>query len=228
MNVTNYERQLFNKATPRSFILPWGYVLLQNMNKNGDLLLYENFKAFRQQKVPVWILLKVLIFRNGQNFIPVYSCPQCEKMKHLETLTIDQRVEDLNASKCIHSLMADIVVRRSGQNWEDHWPCDLSDVAPQDQAYRVSMADHIHYQTLLEEGQFLAVLKTAKFREVSVLSTFTITMKKPACSNCAVRICKCFFSYKKLVNTEEADQDTGIPASHYWDRNQREAAPDDN
>ena len=53
-------------------------------------------------------------------------------------------------------------------------------------------------------------------------------MKKPACSNCAVRICKCFFSYKKLVNTEEADQDTGNPVSHYWDRNQREAAPDDN
>ena len=103
MSIVNYERKLFGEEEPNSFILPWGYILLRNVNSNGDLLLYRDIKEFRKSKVPVWVLCKVLIFRSEQNFFPVYACDLCDKMKHLETLTIDQDEGILNRSKCIHS-----------------------------------------------------------------------------------------------------------------------------
>ena len=155
MSIVNYERQLFGGEEPNSFILPWGYILLRNVNSKGDLLLYKDIKEFRKSKVvaPVWVLCKVLIFRSGQNYFPVYTCDVCDKMKHLETLTIDQDEGILNRSKCIHSQMADIVVLRSGEEWQDHWEVDLSDLTPADQvtddnqdiAFQVSNANHIKY-----------------------------------------------------------------------------------
>ena len=49
--------------------------------------------------------------------------------------------------------MADIVVERNGQEWQDIWEVDLSDLTPvdevtdenQDIAYQVCNAEHIKY-----------------------------------------------------------------------------------
>ena len=232
MSIVNYERKLFGEEEPNSFILPWGYILLRNVNSNGDLLLYRDIKEFRKSKVPVWVLCKVLIFRSEQNFFPVYACDLCDKMKHLETLTIDQDEGILNRSKCIHSQMADIVVLRSGEEWQDHWEVDLSDLTPADQvtddnqdiAFQVSNANHIKYQTLRDDNRshkdnrFLAVVQSPRFSKISILATVSRHMRKPVCSNCSVRVCKCFFLYKSLVEEEQERQNPGVPVSHHWDR----------
>ena len=233
MNLANYERQLFKESSPNSFILPWGQVLLRNLSKKGDLLLYANHRQFRKSKVPVWICCKVLIFRSGQRFYPVYDCNHCDQMKHLETLTVDQEEEIINTYKCIHSKMADIVMMRSGEQWQDLWEVDLTDVTPEDQVIQVSNADHIKYQTLREDNLFLAAVKSERLQKISILHSTTKLMKNPVCSNCSTRSCRCFYLYKRLVREEQEEENPGVPVTHFWDRiclpsRQREAEEDYN
>ena len=229
MNVPNYERQIFKPGQPNCFILPWGYVLLRNINKAGDLVIYDNISLYKKSESPVWILCKVLIFRSGQHFFPVYSCDKCESMKTLDTLRIDQTEETIRKFKCLHSHMAEIVVRNSGRTWQDHWQFNLTDVTPQDQACQLSCGENIKHQTLRDDDLFLAVIKTDKDNAISVLATVTKNkqMKKPFCNRCVTRLCKCLKTYRKLM--EECEPDA---APHYWERKnlppRREVAEDYN
>ena len=115
MNIQNYQRQLFkNDNQTNHFILPWGQILMKNINAKGKLVEYKSLKELKKAGVPIWINCKLLLFRYNNEFHTFFQCHHCQVMKSVDSWTINQNPELLTGFKCLHSLMADRILRKSG------------------------------------------------------------------------------------------------------------------
>ena len=109
MNINNYERLLFsNCGSKKWFVTPWAGLVIQNISNQGSLVKYSSLSKLKAANVPIWISLKLCLFREHNDFFTVFKCNECESMEAIDSLTVDQCEEDLQRSKCIHSHVSDI------------------------------------------------------------------------------------------------------------------------
>ena len=221
MNLQTYERKLYTPGHNDFFILPSGSVIIRNINKNGKLITYKSLKKYKEKSVPMWVECKLHLFRhetatanNINSFFPVFRCCECREMDQIETLPLAQHMETLENTKCIHSKMADKITLRRG-TWDTVWSVDLSDIAINDVSYKVDITDqdqHQDFATLREDNLFLAVIEMRNKKKTSILFTINHSTKKPICSNCCRKPCKCFRQYKANVERENPE------VVHYWEK----------
>ena len=219
MDITNYEQKMFLPGSQEFFTLPWGSVLLRNINKKGKLVIYKSLEKSKEKAIPMWVECKLHLFRDNTNnlnsFFPVFRCYQCRKMDHIENLPLDQNREQMENAKCIHSKMADKIVERRG-GWDTVWQVDLTEIDIDDVSHRVDLQDDDDFVTLREDNLFVAAIKMRNKKKTSILFTINTATKKPQCSNCSKKPCKCFNVYKTKVERENPD------VVHYWQRLRKE------
>ena len=231
MALANYERQLYkHDGELNCSLLPWTSVILRNINGRGQLIKYKNVNQSKSGK-PVWVLCKLHVFRNeNQELIPVYGCDTCKKMSTISSWSLNQTSRSLNAKKCLHSKMADIVVRKLG-DWRQLWDIDFTDLEDNDHSFEPRCNEDMQKVTIRDDTLFMACIFDKKMKKISILSTPTNQSKKPVCSNCSVKGCRCFRLYKKLVAEEvqgSDSDDSDVEPDFYWNRVKRKSDLPDN
>ena len=70
MNIQNYERLLYrNDGAKKWFITPWAGLVIQNISNNGNLVKYSSLHELKKKCTPIWISLKLLLFRENNVFL---------------------------------------------------------------------------------------------------------------------------------------------------------------
>ena len=209
MNIANYERLLcLNDGEKNVHVLPYGSMLLKNINRAGDLLTFKSYPAFIRADTQLWVECKLHLFRDsGGNLYPVYGCDVCKSLSQIGSFSMNQEPSTLQPLKCLHSLMSERLVNKRG-GWQRLWPLDTSAIGDQDECYTVRLNEHIRHVTLIDDGnetkqkRFLACVwrKT----KMSVLCSVSSKSFFPYCQNCKRkgRKEKCFKLYEDLVRIE--------------------------
>ena len=149
------------------FLLPWGGVVCRNCDELGDLLRYKSISEYRDNEKPLWVQLKLVIFREnvkhsfssimifkyfdfqGELF-PIYACKDCNLMDPVPGMHMDQTKEAMYGIQCVHSKAAASFF----PCWEDHW--SITDLDDTDMSYKVFCNQDIRIQTFLDTDRFLA------------------------------------------------------------------------
>ena len=222
MDHRSYEHELF-KDSKNYFIDPWGGVIVKNFNpKKKKLASFSSMKEYKRSNIQLWIRCNALVFRDPQQQIfPVFACETCDKMLHLDTLSLNQTREQIRRYQCVHSIAAEKIVKSLGE-WQELFQVDFTDMEIQDECYKVQLNEQIQHVTLEsdnEKGSFLALVRMKSQKKVSILSSINSRTLTPVClSVCSRKPCKCFWRYKKLVESEIRAQHPGqeIEIEHYW------------
>ena len=114
-----YLTELSVENDENAFQLPWGGMLIRNCKKFGDLIKFQNLNEQKKKKRKLWIYL-LQIFREDNEVFGIFRCTSCDKMKHFQSIKVDQELDDLLPRLCIHSVAANYF---RGGDWEDFWPC---------------------------------------------------------------------------------------------------------
>ena len=225
MNIQNYERLLFkNDGEKKWFSTPWASLVIRNIS-NGSLVKYSSLHKLKKKKVPIWISLKLLLFRENNQFFSIFTCNDCECMSSLATLRVDQNQENLQASKCLHSKAADKIMLKLG-DYDTVWNINTQEYQVGDECFQVTTNTDLKHKTLLDsDTSFLALFNNPITGKLSILTTLNGKTKSPYCQLCERSKCACFWKYKKLVEDElylEASSDESddgeTDKDWYWDR----------
>ena len=232
MNISNYERLLYLNDGEKNFhVLPYGSILLKNINRAGDLLTFKSYPAFIRADTQLWVECKLHLFRDsGGNLYPVFGCDVCQSLRQIGSFSMNQDPSTLQPLKCLHSLMSERLVNRRG-GWQRLWPLDTSAIGDQDECYTVKLNQHIRHVTLIDDGnetkhkRFLACVwrKT----KMSVLCSVSSKSFFPYCQKCKRkgRKEKCFKLYQHLVRievNESNSEEEDIEPDFYWQRQRTE------
>ena len=215
MNLSNYKQELFKPNSKGYFLLPWGSIVVRNLNKKGELIEYDSFKKLKEKSNPMWIELPLFIFRNTDDhyaFFPLFRCSSCKKMSSVDKFPLDQRGSQLQNVKCLHSQIADEIILRRGDTWQQIWNIDLDDIAGNDLNYKVKIHNHVDFIKLCSDKFFLAAVYRRDLERTSILFTLNNHTKTPYCSVCSKKPCKCFRLYERYAEQENPDEE------HYWQR----------
>ena len=63
--LNHYRKQLSKSEEENIFLLPWGGVVCRNCDELGDLLRYKSISEYRDNEKPLWVQLKLVIFREN-------------------------------------------------------------------------------------------------------------------------------------------------------------------
>ena len=66
-SLRNYKRNILASKDVNFFILPWECVLQKNCAANGELLMFKSMKEYKEQTKCLWLLLKLVFFRDNVN-----------------------------------------------------------------------------------------------------------------------------------------------------------------
>ena len=172
MNVQNYERLLYrNDGAKKFFITPWAGLVIQNISNQGNLVKYSSLNKLKSENVPIWISLKLFLFREHNNFFTIFKCNQCECMDAIDSLTVDQNEQDLQRFKCLHSMISDIILRKLGA-FNTVWNINTQDYQAGDECFEINTNDTINHATLVDNDvSFLAILNNKITGKMSILTT---------------------------------------------------------
>ena len=216
-----YDRHLFKDGS-NYHIDPWGGVIMKNLDpRRSRIANFSSMREYKNSRIDLWVRCSALVFRDPQGALfHVFACETCAQMFSLETFSINQTPADLEKYKCVHSLLAEKIVKSLG-DWQQLFQLDTNSLAQNDECFKVQLNTHIQHHTFESENSFLAVVKRNKNKnKVSILSSLNSKTKTPLCMRCSRKPCKCFWVYKRLTEDKVAADHPGedIEVEHYWQR----------
>ena len=156
----------------RVFKTPWGSVLIQNCDENGNWIDYKSVQDFKDSGKSLWLNLKLVLFRKDCGVFAVWCCPQCPTMQGFSSMGVQHNEEDVQPYLCMHSKAASFLL----PNWETIWNVGLDpgagsqDVVCNDGIVVVTCNEYVKGQLFLAavwtEGK-LHVLHTITKRETA-------------------------------------------------------------
>ena len=201
------------------FILPWQSVVFKNINiRTGKLVHYNSLKKYKKNNVPLWVVARLYLFCENNNFYPVYACNQCTSMSGVSDMTLHQSSQTMENLKCIHSRMAEIIVTRAG-DWRQIWPLNVHLLDNTQENLDLKCNTNVKISTLCSDEMFLAAYYDNRRDKISLLFSLTSKTKSPLCNSCTVPKCKCFREYKRQLDL--ANKLFNVNATDYWDRRKR-------
>ena len=101
---SDYERLVFLPGLKNSHIIPWGQLLVRNVDNEGKkLITFKDKKQHRKSKLKMWVECQLLVFRESNQIFPLYQCKECHQMEFLSNQKLDQNQQSLEGYKCAHS-----------------------------------------------------------------------------------------------------------------------------
>ena len=192
MDISGYERQIFQRGGRNYFVLPWSSILVRNRDSKGNLFDFKSLRHCKKRKIRKWVICNLYLFRNtsdNNNVFPVFVCRECRFMHSLRNLPLNQSKDDLQRHKCCHSLLCDKIESQQ-QGFLNMWPINLNDFGPNDYSYKVRVNVNVKYRTLIDEKHLLAAVYNLEKDKISILHNFK-KVKLPVCQTCSSRPCKC-------------------------------------
>ena len=114
-------------------------------------------------------------------------CSECESMRTVNSLNINQSVHSLRPLQCIHSKVSDRLINRGGP-WRNKWPIPIDTIGVNDQAFVVNCNENIQCIQILDNTHYLAAVRREDKPDnenISVLFTTVKSQKMPFCSSCS-------------------------------------------
>ena len=219
--INNYRRNLSVGKEKNLLVLPWARIAIKNCKDDGEFIKFNTVKEYKSQSKSLWLLLKLMIFRDNINLFPVFVCSECESMRGVISFSLDQQRNAIEELKCIHSRAAEGLL----DDYDDLWLVTAPD--DEDQSHQIVVNEDIAVQSLINEPSECFLGAFQQDNKVSLLYTVSRKQKIPFCSECTTQKCKCFFEYKKRISENFNDDDDDQEELH-WNRRQADTiAPRD-
>ena len=170
----------------RPFLLPWARIAIKNCKDDGEFIKFNTVKEYKSQSKSLWLLLKLMIFRDNTNLFPVFVCSECESMRGVISFSLDQQRNAIEELKCIHSRAAEGLL----DDYDDLWLVTAPD--DEDQSHQIVVNEDIAVQSLINEPSECFLGAFQQDNKVSLLYTVSRKQKIPFCSECTTQKCKCF------------------------------------
>ena len=185
----NYIRQVRRPNSPDFKIIRFGGIALRNIDETGKLLEPCSAERYIQQRIPMWALLSMKIFKDpvSDEEFPVYVCRICDIMKAVGEFHVHQNPDEITELKCQHSEVCDFLV---GDTWRDKWELDLEEIRNANHNYDVLLNQDTNHHELRNDDLYLAAV--VRKEDISILFTVNSSQKFPFCSKCSHQKCKCF------------------------------------
>ena len=190
---------LRNLATTEDslFVTPWAGVIVRNSDSNGNLIEHNTINSYIESKIPVWLYLKLKIFKDEHELYGAFVCPTCESMTSVLMMTMDQRRADIENILCHHSVAVE-----HQTDWRDVWgePDDI-DIGTLSHNFLPNIETKV--LKLIKKDIFLAAVQSNG--NVHLIFTLSKLNTAPFCSKCSTRKC---VHYKQFKN-HEANKNIG-------------------
>ena len=72
--LNQYRRNLSKPGETKRFLLPWGGVVCQNCDDEGELVHYTSVKEYRDAEKSLWLHLSLMLFRENVSFVHCIHC----------------------------------------------------------------------------------------------------------------------------------------------------------
>ena len=72
--LNQYRRNLSKPGETKRFLLPWGGVVCQNCDDEGELVHYKSVKEYRDAEKSLWLHLSLMLFRENVSFVHCIHC----------------------------------------------------------------------------------------------------------------------------------------------------------
>ena len=190
INTRNFLRNLA-KEQNTYFITPWAGVIVRNCDASGSLITHKTAQLFIQSKTPVWIFLKVKLFRDEVGIYGAFICPSCESMSAVPMMTMDQRRGDIENLVCLHSKAA-----AYRTDWREIWGLPSIDLDTMSHCFQPDLDTRV--VVLSENYPFLAAVQNNG--DVQLIFTLSKKNTSPFCSKCSIQKCKHFKQYKDFTD----------------------------
>ena len=219
----DYIRQVRRPNSDNFFIIRWGGIILRNIdNETGILVQPCSASQYKEKRNPMWIFLKLQVFKDPEDDVlfPCYQCTECDAMKAVGGLSVNQNIGEINSLKCQHSQVCDFLI---GDTWQDEWDLDLNEVRNTQDSLEILLHQEDKHLELRNDNLYLAAVLRDK--KISVLFTVNKSQKYPFCSNCnwgkAGNKCKCFKILEEGLDAEIRrilDLDPTAETDKYWEK----------
>ena len=190
LNTRNFLRNLA-KEQNTYFITPWAGVIVRNCDASGGFITQKTAQLFIQSKTPVWIFLKVKLFRDEDGIYGAFICPTCESMSSVLMMTMDQRRGDIESLLCLHSKAA-----AYRTDWREIWGLPAIDLDTLSHCFQPGLDTRV--VLLSDNDPFLAAVQNNG--DVQLIFTLSKKNTSPFCSKCSTQKCKHFKQYKDFID----------------------------
>ena len=190
LNTRNFLRNLA-KEQNTYFITPWAGVIVRNCDASGGFITHKTAQLFIQSKTPVWIFLKVKLFRDEDGIYGAFICPTCESMSSVLMMTMDQRRGDIESLLCLHSKAA-----AYRTDWREIWGLPAIDLDTLSHCFQPGLDTRV--VLLSDNDPFLAAVQNNG--DVQLIFTLSKKNTSPFCSKCSTQKCKHFKQYKDFID----------------------------
>ena len=201
LNTRNFLRNL-SKHENTYFVTPWAGVVVRNCDSSGNLIQHSTAQSYIRSKIPLWIFLKVKLFRDEDGIYGAYVCHSCQPMTTVPMMTMDQRRTDIENLLCLHSIAA-----AHKTDWREIW--GLPAITPETLSHQFQPGLETKISILVEDNLFLAAVQNNG--DVKLIFTLSKRNKSPFCSHCSTQKCK---HYKQYVEFKDHQRDANLNDSN--------------
>ena len=197
----SYLRQISQNVNTNLFICSWGCgVLLKDCKDDGDLLNFRSITEFENIKklessASMWLFLSLKVFYHEEDDVGLYgifSCPKCPVMSAIEEMQSLQDPEAIKLQLCLHSRVANFLVK----DWRIHWSLSMS---LDHSSIKVIPSNESWCETFIPQSSALPSLAAVmEKKKVVVLFCVTARQESPFCSKCIRRKCHHFLKLEQF------------------------------
>ena len=131
--------------------------MIRNVDETGNLVKVSSKATYIRNRIPMWVFLKLVIFKNPNTneLYPAYQCNTCEEMKAVCSMSYEQDPDEIEALKCHHSMVCDILV---GDSWQNTWDLDLTELQNRNESNEVLLHEEIEGVVFRSNNLFLGMI----------------------------------------------------------------------
>ena len=189
-----YRRQLSLKQEDNFFQLDWGWGVVRNCDKKGNLLKPGLKRDFMKSGKSLWIPLQLCLFSDSEGVFGIWACGQC--MPEVKGLSFQQQDRCVIESEICHHSRA---ILQLGENFRSRYKNELpSDINSFDGTNNACLF-YPHRKTAImrsdPDPSGMCLVGYQNNGKVSLLYTTSSKNKIPLCSQCRGDDCLCYKAF---------------------------------